>query len=82
MESTHASPARDRWVQAVITGVRNIRGEMNISPAKALPVLLEGADQKTQNWINDNQAYLLKFGRFESIDVVQDGDVLLFKFNV
>ncbi len=63
-----------KWVQAVITGVRNIRGEMNISPAKALPILLDGVDDKTLSWMNDNQAYLIKFGRFESMQVVQAGD--------
>jgi len=63
-----------QWVQAVITGVRNIRGEMNISPAKALPILLDGVDDKTLSWMNDNQAYLIKFGRFESMQLVQAGD--------
>ncbi len=65
-----------RWVQAVITGVRNIRGEMNISPAKELPILLQGADQNALTWMQNNQAYLLKFGRFESMQAVQAGDDL------
>ena len=59
-----------QWVQAVITGVRNIRGEMNISPSKALPVLLEGADQTALDYLARNQHYLVKFGRFESIDLL------------
>ncbi len=29
------------FLQIVITGIRNIRGEMNISPAKKLKVLLK-----------------------------------------
>jgi len=57
------------WVQAVITGVRNIRGEMNISPSKELPILLQGANQQALAYLDRNQAYLLKFGRFESISV-------------
>jgi valyl-tRNA synthetase len=28
------------WLKGVIVAVRNIRGEMNISPAKKIPVLL------------------------------------------
>src|SRR5690606_40114228 len=28
------------WLQGVILAVRNIRGELNISPAKAMPLLL------------------------------------------
>jgi len=62
------------WVQTVITGVRNIRGEMNISPSKELPILLQGADQKALDYLQANQSYLSKFGRFESINVVQGGD--------
>jgi len=57
------------WVQAVITGVRNIRGEMNISPSKELPVILEGANDQALSYLDANMHYLLKFGRFESVSV-------------
>lgn len=63
-----------QWVQAVITGVRNIRGEMNISPSKELPIILEGASQSALNHLEANQNYLLKFGRFESITVAKKND--------
>ncbi len=62
------------WVQAVITGVRNVRGEMNISPSKALPILLEGADQAAADYLQRNQGYLIKFGRFESINILPQGE--------
>ena len=62
------------WVQAVITGVRNVRGEMNISPSKALPILLEGADRAATDYLQRNLGYLIKFGRFESIDVLPQGE--------
>lgn len=62
------------WVQAVITGVRNIRGEMNISPSKELPILLAGADENALAYLKNNQDYLLKFGRFESIEVLDSDD--------
>ena len=38
-----AALADIEWLKVVIVGVRNIRGEMNISPAKALPILPEPA---------------------------------------
>ena len=63
-----------QWVQSVITGVRNIRGEMNISPSKELPIILQGADATVLRYIETNQDYLTKFGRFESITIAQDGD--------
>ena len=65
-----------QWVQAVITGVRNIRGEMNISPSKELPVLIESASEQSIAMLESNRDYLSKFGRFESIDVVQAGQKL------
>ncbi|NND81456.1 MAG: valine--tRNA ligase [Gammaproteobacteria bacterium] len=61
-----------QWVQAVITGVRNIRGEMNISPSRALPVLITGLNSQETTYLQANRHYLLKFGRFESIDVLDD----------
>jgi valyl-tRNA synthetase len=60
-----------QWVQAVITGVRNIRGEMNISPSKELPILLDGANEQSLTYLQANRAYLTKFGRFESIAIVE-----------
>jgi len=65
-----AAMAEMNWVQSVITGVRTIRGEMNISPSKTLPVLLEGADSVALTYLDNNRDYLLRFGRFESIDVL------------
>jgi len=58
------------WVQSVITNVRNIRGEMNISPAKELPIMLEGVSDQAKSYLDANQAYLIKFGRFESITIL------------
>ncbi|MBT8115424.1 MAG: valine--tRNA ligase, partial [Arenicella sp.] len=58
------------WIQAVITGVRNIRGEMNISPSRELPVLLHGLSKAERNYLADHQNYLLKFGRFESVEIL------------
>lgn len=38
------------WLKQVVTGVRNIRGEMDISPAKPIPVLFaEGSSEDRDN---------------------------------
>ena len=63
------------WVQTVITGVRNIRGEMNISPSKQLPILLQNADTTTIGYLERNTGYLIKFGRFESIQVLDKNEL-------
>lgn len=62
------------WVQAIITGVRNIRGEMNISPSKMLPILIQGADAKASADIESYEDYLIKFGRFDSITVLAESE--------
>ena len=36
------------WVKEFILGVRQIRGEMDISPGKTLPVLLQNASEQDQ----------------------------------
>lgn len=68
------SVAEMQWVQDVITGVRNIRGEMNISPSKELPILLQNASEQDLQRLERNRIYLDKFGRFESVQVLSDDD--------
>jgi len=55
------------WVMKFILGTRQIRGEMNIPPAKLLPILIENGSIKDQNFLNRNQVYLQKLGRLKSI---------------
>ena len=62
------------WVQNVITGVRNIRGEMNISPSKALPILLQNANDSDRQNLAAYNNYLTKFGRFESIQIIANDE--------
>ena len=62
------------WIQDVITGVRTIRGEMNINPSKELPILIQGASKQELEYINKNRPYLVKFGRFSSIETIDKTD--------
>src|SRR5690606_40027921 len=43
--------ARDdmEWLKHVVVAIRNIRGEMNLSPSKPLPVLLKNTDAKARH---------------------------------
>ncbi len=60
------------WVKGVIEAVRNIRGEMNISPAKAVPVLLCKGDNQDQVFLGKNRQFLMKLAKLESIDWLDD----------
>ncbi len=42
----HEAEAELEWVMQFILGIRQIRGEMDISPGKSLPVLLERSTER------------------------------------
>ena len=58
------------WIQQVIAGLRNIRGELGISPGKPLALLVANASAEDAARL-DRQSALLRFvGRLEGITVV------------
>ncbi|MDP1970407.1 MAG: valine--tRNA ligase [Methylobacter sp.] len=59
--------AETNWVMNFILGVRRIRGEMNISPGKPLPVLLQNGSYTDQQSLDNNLIYLRKMAKLESI---------------
>ncbi|MCY4273970.1 MAG: valine--tRNA ligase [Gammaproteobacteria bacterium] len=61
------------WVMKLILGVRRIRGEMNISPGKQVPLLLSGATARDIERLDRNLGYLLKVGRLLSVNLLQSG---------
>jgi valyl-tRNA synthetase len=63
-----------RWVMSVIAGVRNIRGEMNISPAKLLPVLFQNGSASEQSLLNRYQPFIVSLARTESLTWLNAGD--------
>jgi valyl-tRNA synthetase len=62
-----------RWVMAVITGVRNIRGEMDISPGKPLPLLVQDGSAMDKKYLDAQQHYLAALARAESIRWIEKG---------
>src|SRR5690625_230290 len=62
------------WLQAVILGVRNIRGEMNISPAKKLPLFFLNGSADDQRRLEENRPYLTKLASLESTTWLNPGD--------
>ena len=55
------------WVRQFILGIRQIRGEMDISPGKQLPVLLESSTTKDREFAARNGHLLERVGRVESV---------------
>ncbi len=62
------------WVRDFILGVRQIRGEMDISPGKDLPVLLQGASDSDRERSRTYASLLQRVGRVESVTILDDAD--------
>ncbi|MCX2958373.1 MAG: class I tRNA ligase family protein, partial [Serratia symbiotica] len=62
------------WIKQTITAVRNIRAEMNIAPSKPLAVLLRNADADAQRRIQQNQSFIARLARLESIALLPVGE--------
>ena len=60
------------WVRGIIDGVRNIRGEMNISPGKSIPVLFKQGDAFDRKRLNTNSQFLIKLAKLDSITWLED----------
>ncbi len=66
--------AEVEWLQAIITGIRNIRGEMGISPAKDLDVLFKNGSEDDKARLERNEVFLSKLASLGSITWLNDGD--------
>ncbi|MGE9552695.1 valine--tRNA ligase [Erwinia amylovora] len=62
------------WLKQAIVAVRNIRAEMNLSPAKPLDMLLRGASAEVVRRVNDNHSFLKSLARLESITCLAADD--------
>jgi len=62
------------WLMAFILGVRQIRGEMDISPGKPLPVILQNASAEDARRTEQHASLLQHIGRVESVTMLGDGD--------
>lgn len=70
----HESVADIEWVRQFILGIRQIRGEMDISPGKALPVVLQGADADDLRRASQYLQLLQRVGRVATIEILQTRD--------
>jgi valyl-tRNA synthetase len=65
--------AEIEWLKAFVIGIRQIRGEMNLSPSKPLPVRLAGGTATDRERVAHTRGYIEKLARVESIDFIDDG---------
>jgi valyl-tRNA synthetase len=55
------------WLMKFVLGVRRIRGEINIPPGKALPVLLQGGSTQDCQFFGNNTALIQRMARLEAV---------------
>jgi len=59
-------------LNGVITGIRNIRGEMNIPPRKYVKVVIDVKGPREREILANNLAYITSLAKVESMDIVSD----------
>ena len=62
------------WVMQFILGIRQIRGEMDISPGKALSVMLQNASESDVERSGRHARILERVARVKSVTVIADGE--------
>ncbi len=62
------------WVKTLMLGVRQIRGEMNISMAKRIDIIVANASEQDLRRLNDNAPLLNKLAKLESVRVLAAGE--------
>ncbi|MFO1428469.1 MAG: valine--tRNA ligase [Steroidobacteraceae bacterium] len=74
LDADTAVVAEMRWVMDFIQGVRQIRGEMDIAPSKALPVLLEQAGDDDRRRLREHAHYLKRLANIGEVTLLGAGD--------
>lgn len=62
------------WVKALMLGVRQIRGEMKISMAKRIDIIVTNASAEDQRRLADFEPLLNKLAKLESVRVLAAGE--------
>ncbi len=58
------------WIRGFILAVRQIRGEMNISPARRIPVLLRGASARDRTLAAGHRSYLDRLAGLAQLELL------------
>ncbi len=61
-----------KWLQALIVGIRNIRGELNISPAKPINAILKNTNTNDQRCLQEYSDFISALTKLDSIEIAGD----------
>ena len=62
------------WLKSVILAIRNIRGEMNVPPGKALSLILKNGGEEDLRRLNGNRQALTKLAKLDDIQWLTASD--------
>ena len=62
------------WIKGVVVAIRNIRGEMDVPPAKSINVILRNGASADQGKLQEYRPYLQKLAKLESISWLAPDD--------
>jgi len=69
-----AVEAEIAWLQGVILGLRNIRGELNISPARTITALFNKGKDSDRTYLEANRQTLFKLAKLDSVRWLEPGE--------
>jgi len=69
----HDAESQMKLITDIITGVRNIRGEMDLPPALELTVELQSEDKKVRATVADHRDIILNLARVKALSIVEPG---------
>jgi len=62
------------WLQEFILGIRQIRGEMNISPGKPLPCFIQNLNTSDESYIENNLSMISTLAKLENVQQLSEND--------
>ena len=62
------------WLKQFILVIRNIRGEMDLSPNKALNVILRNVSEQDAERLAANKSFLMSLAKLDSIEALAQGE--------
>lgn len=55
------------WLKEVITGIRNVRGEMRVAPSKTIPILLHKGSNLDRQHVEESQLYIKNLAKVSQL---------------
>ena len=65
---------RMTWLKDLVLAIRRIRGELDLTPGRQIPVVLVGPSDTERERLAGGAAYVRALARVETIDILQPGD--------